>query len=507
MRHIDHSAISPFPVTWVGKLQLFVVWACALAIVGIIVFAPALEAVAAASRSTGVGFERLAQNTPVERHPLARETTEGHEFAAAALLFQETMGLIREHFSGDAPDKAVFDSVLGELSLTMLPHCAETVTLPDHCSENPENCFLEAIHAATVRCSLSAETVILKALKILLHKLDANSAILDPQALQEVKISTSGRFGGVGMLVGSKDGKYVVIACFEGSPAYRAGLRAGDSVIQIDGEPLNRLTLHEVLAKVRGRVGSRMTLVVRPRGGTAEREIVLRRGVIRIPPVRYLVLDGGVGYLRIVSFQQNTAAEVARALRRMFQSDRIPLKGLIVDLRDNPGGLFEQGIAVADVFLSSEPITTVRGRHASLNREYAASPKATLLRVPTVVLINHGTASAAEILVGALQGKPGVWVMGERSFGKASVQGIYAVRKGIALRLTTGYYFTADGRNIDGAGIEPDIALEQVPESDAALKPQPVSKSDLEKDREVKGALEYLVADRSPARPTFQTYY
>jgi carboxyl-terminal processing protease len=191
----------------------------------------------------------------------------------------------------------------------------------------------------------------------------------------------------------------------------------------------------------------------------------------------------------------------------MFSAARGELKGLIMDLRDNPGGLFDQGIAVADLFLSGQTITLVRGRHRRLNRDYKAGSKVTLLRAPTVILVNHGTASAAEILVGALRGKPGVLVMGERSFGKASVQGIYSLGKGMALRLTTGYYYTPDGQDIDGTGIEPDITLEQTRTADPGIKAQPLSKSDLEEDREVKHALEYLVAERSPGPPAFQSYY
>ncbi len=507
MRHERPPSIPPTPMKNADKFRPVVVRASAVLIAGLIGWVSPLECSGGLARSAGSGFNRLAQAQLVEHARLAKGTETSSQFASAAELFQETMAMIREHFAGDPPDKTLFDSVLGELTLTMLPHCAAALTLPDQCSENAEQCFLEAIHFSIARCDLEARPVILKALRILLHKLDGNSELLDSQMLQEVKISTSGRFGGIGMLVGIKDGQYTVIASFEGSPAYRAGIRAGDSVLDIDGKPVEKLTLHEVLAKVRGSPGSSITLAVRPRGATTVREITLRRRVIRISPVRHVILDGGVGYLRIVNFQQNTAAEVARTLGRMFVSVRGGLKGLIVDLRDNPGGLFDQGIAVADLFLSGEPITVVRGRHRKMNMDYTASPKTALLRVPTVLLINHGTASAAEVLVGALQGKPGVLIMGERSFGKASVQGIYSLRKGIALRLTTGYYYTADGRDIDGKGIEPDIALDQTAQADEGIKPQPVSKSDLEKDSEVKHALEYLVAERSSGKPAFQSYY
>jgi carboxyl-terminal processing protease len=229
--------------------------------------------------------------------------------------------------------------------------------------------------------------------------------------------------------------------------------------------------------------------------------------VIRIPPVRYLNLGSGLGYLRIVNFQQNTAEEVRKALSRAFPRGKEALKGLILDLRDNPGGLFDQAIEVADQFLPSGTITSLRGRNPTLSREFVAGTKPNFRRTPVVVLINRGTASASEILAGALQGQPGVRVVGEKSFGKASVQAVYPLRGGSALRLTTARYYTPDGRDIDGKGLEPDIIEEVTEEGLGKQRVDLLKVAELEEDKGVRKAIECLLSSRSAVKGTFPTLF
>lgn len=344
-------------------------------------------------------------------------------------------------------------------------------------------------------------------MKILLRNLDPNSALMDANMVKELKISTSGRFGGIGMVVGAKHGDYVVISALDGSPAFRAGIKTGDKVLAIDGEPIHGLPLLEVLSKVRGPSGSRIRLTIESRDKGVTRQVTLRRRVIRIPPVRYEKLGGNVGYLRIINFQTGTAKAVRRALRRLFRDTPGGLKGLILDLRSNPGGLFDEAIKVADLLLSSKTITVVKGRLQRINREFRAKRNRTFPQVPTVVLINRGTASGSEILTAALRQRPDVVVMGEHSFGKASVQGVFLLGEGRALRLTTAHYYTPEGVDIDGKGIKPDIEVQDSDEGSGRVKPRGLGDSDVRHDRVVAKALKYIVTGRSPVKSPFPTLF
>jgi carboxyl-terminal processing protease len=223
------------------------------------------------------------------------------------------------------------------------------------------------------------------------------------------------------------------------------------------------------------------------------RSVTLVRRRIQIPPVRARMLDSGTGYLRIVNFQQSTAREVRQALGTVMPKGPAQLKGLIIDLRNNPGGLFDQAIDVADILLSSGRITLLRSQDRRFNRTFNASGRGLVPGLPVVVLINRGTASAAEILAGALQGKPGVLIMGQRSFGKASVQAVYHLRDGLALRITTAHYFTAEGHDINRRGIHPDQVLREPDETDINTGQTYSTLDDSVRiDPEVHAALEYL---------------
>ncbi|MBM3298562.1 MAG: S41 family peptidase [Deltaproteobacteria bacterium] len=416
------------------------------------------------------------------------------------------MALLETQFVRPISERQLIESTLKKITLILPPHCTESLDPVEECLDPPGRCLMESLRSVSNSCSIELDRVVLGALRIMLKNVDPNAALLDPTMLQELKISVSGRFGGVGMVVTERDGDYVVISPFDGSPAYRAGIRPGDTILEIDGHQLHGLPLLEVLRMVRGPAGSKLSLTVRnAKTGRIER-MHLKRLVISVPPVRYAMFQGAMGYLRIVNFQENTAAQVGKALQRMRDSTRSGLKGLILDLRDNPGGLFDEAILVANLFVSSGLITSIKGRGAKPENEFFASREGALPAVPTVVLINKGSASGSEILAGALQGKPHVLVLGERSFGKASVQAVFPLGKDMALRLTTAHYYTADGRDIEGQGLEPDVYVES-PEDlgrDEVGKPRPEA---IEEDPVVRKALEFLERGNLSNRSPFFTWY
>jgi carboxyl-terminal processing protease len=422
-------------------------------------------------------------------------------------LLYEAVSLIRKHHVEPFHANQAMRRALGKLSMVLPPFCSESPEPFDECHGKPVDCFGIAIANYAHDCQLDPDRLLWTALEFLVGELDHNSSLLDRTMLKEITISTSGRFGGVGMVVARRGEDYVVISSIEGSPADRAGIKAGDVVMEIDGKPIHGQPLPRILAEVRGSVGSKIRITVRSEGQEETHTYRLTRKLIRIAPVKYRVLQGKVGYLKIVNFQKRTAREVKRALEKMSRSVRGGVKGLILDLRDNPGGLFDQAIEVADLFISSDVITSVRGRYRRLNRDFEARKRGTFPEVPMVVLINKSSASAAEILAGALQSRPDVLVMGRRSFGKASVQGIFPLRKGCGLRLTTARYFTPKGRDIDGTGIVPDIVIENDRNKGGIRDKKLLARDGPENDDWVTGALEYIPALHAERRSPFSNWH
>lgn len=421
-------------------------------------------------------------------------------------LFERVLKLIDTEYPQTVSRKVMLDHALRRLTLTLLPQCMDGVPRFEECEEPPTQCFCRAVESVAYNCGLDKDRLLKNSLKMLLMDLDPYSALLDSALLKELQISTSGKFGGVGMVVSPKDGDYVVVSPLDGSPAYKAGIKSGDTVMEIDGKPLHGMPLLEVLQLVRGPAGSRMSLTIRDKSTGRVSRVRLRRQVIRVPPVRHTMLPGGFGYLRIVNFQLDTAAQVKNALERMFNSREGGMKGLVLDLRDNPGGLFGEAIAVADLLLSSGVITSVRGRTRESYAEFKAHPAGTYPEVPTVVLINKGSASASEILAAALQSRPNVLVIGERSFGKASVQGVFSLGRGMALRLTTAHYYTPDGKDIHGKGLEPDVKTVS-PESPNRTKIGIADLATLESDPEIEKAITYLHRGNLSRESPFSSLY
>jgi carboxyl-terminal processing protease len=410
--------------------------------------------------------------------------------------FFEGLNLVERHFVEPANEATLLQNAIEKLSFITLPYCQDNLVSMRDCPYEPPRCFSDSIMIVSKRCQYDPDKLSLKALDLLLRDLDPYSTTLDSAMINELKIMASGKFAGVGMVVGFRDGDYVVVAPFDGSPAYRAGIRAGDKLLEIDGTPLHGLSLIEALKMVRGPSGSEVSFRIQDPLSGQTQNIRLIRTLIKAPSVRSKLLNHGVGYLRIVNFQKDTRDEVLKSVNRMKSADRSKLRGLILDLRDNPGGLLTEAIRISDLFLKSGVITSLRSRGSKLNKEFLASGVGPFSSIPIIVLINRGTASASEILTGALKKRPNTLILGTRSFGKASVQNIFPIRTGLALRLTTAHYYTADGRDIEGKGIEPDVFVVDRPDKNRN-RGTAMDMNEIGNDPEIKMALEYLVSNKS----------
>ncbi|MFG6668101.1 S41 family peptidase [Halomonas sp. HNIBRBA4712] len=300
-------------------------------------------------------------------------------------------------------------------------------------------------------------TLLRNAMRGLLSELDPHSAYLDADDFQSLRESTQGEFGGIGIEVGTEDGQLMVITPIDDTPASRAGLLARDLILTIDGTPTESLSLQEAVTLMRGEPGSPLRLEILRSGEEAPREITLTREVIRSESVRQELLEPGYGYLRISQFQTRTPEQAGEALSRMSREQ--PLQGLVLDLRNNPGGVLQSAVGVADLFLDSGRIVYTEGRLANTEMSFSANPATPARDTPLVVLINGGSASAAEIVAGALQDQRRAIIMGTESFGKGSVQQIMPLGNGEGLKLTTALYYTPNGRSIQAQGIVPDVEV------------------------------------------------
>ncbi len=303
---------------------------------------------------------------------------------------------------------------------------------------------------------VDSKTLIENAIQGMVHGLDPHSSLLLPDELEELQMDTQGEFTGIGISISMKDGFVTVVSPIEGTPAYRAGIKAGDRIIKADGEPTR--DLRDAVKKMRGPKGTTVVITV-IRGGEPEPiEFTLVRDIIPIESVKHSVLRPGYGYIWITNFQENTTRDLKAALEELEPGD-IPLKGLILDMRDNPGGLLNQAISVTDLFLDKGTILTIKGRDEKNSKEYQAHADSYDRNYPIVVLINGGSASASEIVAGALQDHKRALLLGTTSFGKGSVQSVENLRDGYGLKLTIARYYTPSGRSIQAKGIEPDIEL------------------------------------------------
>jgi carboxyl-terminal processing protease len=284
----------------------------------------------------------------------------------------------------------------------------------------------------------------------------------------ELQVETKGSFGGLGIEIAIKDGILTVIAPIEDTPAYRAGIKAGDKIVKINEESTKGLNLMECVKRMRGPKGTHVTLTIFREGSTQTQEVSMVRDIIKIQSVKYKTLEKGYGYLRISQFQDKTSADAMKALEALQKENPEGMRGLILDLRNDPGGLLDEAVAVSDLFLDSGVIVTIKGRNEEEKTVFNAHKEGTMPPWPMVILVNQGSASASEIVAGALQDYGRAVIMGSKTFGKGSVQTIIPLDDGSGIRLTTARYYTPKGRTIHEKGIQPDIPLptvEKVPQT------------------------------------------
>jgi carboxyl-terminal processing protease len=303
------------------------------------------------------------------------------------------------------------------------------------------------------------EKLIHGAIRGMLRTLDPHSSFMPPDVYREMQVETEGRFGGLGIEITIKDDILTVVTPIEGTPAFRAGIQAADQIVKIEGESTKDITLIDAVKKLRGPEGSAVTISIFRKGFSDPQDFTLTRAVIQIKSVRWKKLPDDIGYVRLRSFQKSTSDELEEALHDLEEQN---IRALVLDLRNNPGGLLEQAIAVSDEFLEGgKLIVYTKGRLAGQNMKgYSKNDKAHL-DYPMVILVNEGSASASEIVAGALQDIGRATIIGTQSFGKGSVQTIIPLSDGSGLRLTTAKYYTPKGQEINGKGITPDIIVEE----------------------------------------------
>jgi carboxyl-terminal processing protease len=333
---------------------------------------------------------------------------------------------------------------------------------------------LERVRGAYV-AEVDEHELIQAAIRGMLMELDPHSAYLTPDQFEDLQSVTTGEFGGLGLEVTMEDGFIKVVTPIDDTPASRAGIQAGDLILKIDDTFVKGLSLPEAVELMRGEAGSTVTLSVLRHGDDKPRTLSLKRDRITVHSVRQETLEPGYGYLRISQFQSNTGRESRQALDKLAATGE--LKGLVLDLRNNPGGVLNGAVEVADLFLDEGLIVYTQGREPESRNDYSATPGDALDGLPLVVLVNGGSASASEIVAGALQDQGRAVVVGNRTFGKGSVQTVLPISGDNALKLTTARYYTPSGHSIQAEGIRPDIPVQVA--SVELLKDSPTRESDL----------------------------
>ncbi|WP_410498957.1 S41 family peptidase [Chitinibacter sp. S2-10] len=316
-----------------------------------------------------------------------------------------------------------------------------------------------------------------EAIKGMVSGLDPHSSYLDEEAFADLKVNTQGEFGGLGLEVNMEDGLVRIVSPIEDTPAYRAGIKAGDFIVKIDELQVQGLSLNEAVSKMRGKAGTSVTLTILRKGESKPLIFTLKRAIIKTQSVKFKLAEPGYGYIRITQFQEKTTENLAQAIDALYKENKSSLKGLVLDLRNDPGGLLDGAVGVSAAFLPKDALVVyTEGRTADAKIRLTASPQfyqrdsskdyfkntpKDVKNVPLVVLVNSGSASASEIVAGALQDHKRALVVGTQTFGKGSVQTILPIDAKSALKLTTARYFTPNGRSIQAKGITPDIVAEE----------------------------------------------
>jgi carboxyl-terminal processing protease len=367
---------------------------------------------------------------------------------------------------------------------------------------------------------VAPKDIIYNAIKGTLRGLDPHSSFLDPEMYREMQVETSGSFGGLGIEITLRDDVLTVVAPIEGTPAYRAGIQPGDRILKIEGLSSKDMQLSDAVKRMRGKPGSKITISIVREGWAEPKDFLITREQIRVHSVRDNQLEPGIEYIKLRQFQEQTANDLETSLEKYAKDGKI--QGLVLDLRNNPGGLLTSAVEVTEKFLESGKLVVyTEGRVRNQNMRFSSNAKRVFSDFPIVVLVNQGSASASEIVAGALQDWGRAVVIGTQSFGKGSVQTIIPLSDGSGLRLTTAKYFTPKGRSIHGKGITPDIIVEApkpapvAAGSDAPVPTPPASETpqeQLKRDPQLQRALDLLKAMKildkgrpGPAGPQAQT--
>lgn len=353
---------------------------------------------------------------------------------------------------------------------------------------------------------VDTKKLIYGAINGMLSSLDPHSSFMPPETYKEMKIDTKGSFGGLGIEITIKDGILTVISPIEDTPAFKAGIKAGDQILKIDDKFTKDLTITEAVKRMRGPKGSKVTISIFREGLDKPKDYTLERDIIQVKSVKFKTLDDGYGYVRIAQFQEKTDDDLEKALKTLHDENGGNLRGLVLDLRNDPGGLLDQAVRVAEHFIDEgKLIVYTEGREKDSKMKFVSRKGGKEPHYPMVVLINSGSASASEIVAGALQDHKRAVVMGTQSFGKGSVQTIIPLSDNSGLRLTTARYFTPSGRSIQAKGITPDIVAERV-ELAATEKKEGmhIREKDLENHFEVEG--KEKADEKKPAKtPAYKT--
>ncbi len=320
---------------------------------------------------------------------------------------------------------------------------------------------------------IDVENVIHGAIKGMLAALDPHSSYLKPESFKDLQIETKGSFSGIGIEITMKNGVLIVVSPIEGTPADQKGLKAGDKIIKIEKEDTKDMSLMDAVKLLRGKKGTEVTISIFRKGFTELKDITITRDVIPLHSVKSKLLESGYGYVRITNFQANTTKDTKKALDKLQKTEK--LKGLVLDLRNNPGGLLGQAVSISDLFLKKGLIVFTKGRIKNQNLNYSAHTGGPDYDFPTIVLVNEGSASASEIVAGALQDHKRALILGTQTFGKGSVQTVFPMSNGAGLRLTTARYYTPNGTSIQAKGITPDLLVPFVAptENNSAKNSQP----------------------------------
>ncbi len=316
----------------------------------------------------------------------------------------------------------------------------------------------------------------------MIRTLDPHSSFMTPDLYKELEVETQGQFGGVGIEIMIIKDVLTVVSPIEDTPAFHAGLKPGDQILKIDGKSTKDISIIEAVKLLRGNKDTKVTITILRENMTKPKDVLLTRAIIQVKSVKYKKLEDHMGYIRVAAFQEKTADEIRKALKELDGKTN-PMKGLVLDLRNDPGGLLDQAIEVSDIFLKTGTIVSTRGRVKAMETQSLATDDNNEIICPIVVLVNEGTASAAEIVAGALQDNGRALIVGTQTFGKASVQTVIPLEGGSALKLTTARYYTPKGRSIQAEGIKPNIVvpfIKSVEDSESAIsKEERIREKDL----------------------------